>query len=202
MGLTRKMLSAFGIEAEKIDEIIAAHSETVDGLKDEIAKYKGDAEKLPAVQKELDDLKAAAEKNGKDSYKVKYEAIKEEFEAYKNEQSAKETKAAKTKAFRELLKEAGIAEKRIEAVLKVSDVDSIELDKDGNIKSADKLTADIKTEWADFIQSSETYGTKTATPPDNNGGKRYGSKDEIMAIKNTSERQRAIAENIHLFKKG
>ena len=43
MALTRKCLSALGIEAEKIDEIISAHTETVDGLKDEIAKYKGDA---------------------------------------------------------------------------------------------------------------------------------------------------------------
>ena len=70
MALTRKYLSALGIEAEKIDEIISAHTETVDGLKDEIAKYKGDAEKLPAVQKELDELKKATdEKDGKDPWK-------------------------------------------------------------------------------------------------------------------------------------
>jgi hypothetical protein len=36
MALTRKFLSALGIEAEKIDEIISSHTETVEGLKDEI----------------------------------------------------------------------------------------------------------------------------------------------------------------------
>ena len=50
-----------GIEADKIDEIISAHTDTVNALKEQRDTYKADAEKLPAVQKELDDLKAAAE---------------------------------------------------------------------------------------------------------------------------------------------
>ena len=33
-------------------------------------------------------------------------------------------------------------------------------------------------------------------------GKKYNSKDEIMAIKDPSERQQAIAENMNLFQKG
>lgn len=199
MALTRKFLTALGIEADKVDEIINAHTETVDALKAERDGYKADAEKLPGVQKELDTLKAAAEKDGKDPYKVKYEAIKEEFETYKNEQTAKETKASKSAAYRALLKEAGVSDKRLDAVLKVTDLDSIELDKDGNIKGADKLTESIKTEWADFIQSSDTRGASTATPPSNTGGKKYASKDEIMAIKDTAERQKAIAENHEMF---
>ena len=57
MALTRKFLSALGIEADKVDEIINAHAETVNALKEERDNYKADAEKLPAVQKELDELK-------------------------------------------------------------------------------------------------------------------------------------------------
>ena len=53
MALTRKFLSALGIEEEKAEQIIAAHTETVDGLKAERDKYKEDAEKLPATQNEL-----------------------------------------------------------------------------------------------------------------------------------------------------
>lgn len=199
MALTRKFLTALGIDADKVDEIINAHQETLADVKTERDQYKADAEKLPAVQKELDSLKAAAEKDGKDPYKVKYEAIKEEFETYKNEQAAKETKAAKSTAYRALLKEAGVADKRLDAVLKVSDLESIELDKDGKIKGADKLAESIKTEWADFITSSETHGANTATPPTTTGGKKYATKDEIMAIKDTNERQKAIAENHELF---
>ena len=85
MALTRKFLSALGIEADKVDENLSAHTETVEALKNERDTFKADAEKLTGVQKELDDLKATVEKDGKDPYKVKYEAIKEEYEAYKTE---------------------------------------------------------------------------------------------------------------------
>ena len=43
MALTRKMLKAMGIEDEKIDQIIEAHTETVDALKVERDQYKEDA---------------------------------------------------------------------------------------------------------------------------------------------------------------
>lgn len=200
MALTRKFLSAMGIEADKIDEIINAHQETLADVKSERDRYKEDAEKLPAVQKQLDEMKTAAEKDGKDPFKVKYEAIKEEYENYKNEQAAKETKATKSAAYRALLKEAGVADKRLDAVLKVSDIDGIELDKDGKIKDAEKLTASIKNEWADFITSTGAKGAETKKPPvGGDGGKKYSSKKEIMEIKDTAERQRAIHDNKELF---
>lgn len=199
MALTRKFLSALGIEADKIDEIINAHTETVDGLKDELAKAKEAAAKLPDVQKELNDMKAAAEKDGKDPFKVKYEAIKEDFENYKKEVTAKETKAAKTDAYRDLLKKAGVAGKRIDAVLKVSDVDGIKLDKDGKAEDENKLLEAIKTEWADFITTETVKGAQTATPPASTGRKSYKTKEEIYAIKDAGERQQAILENHDLF---
>lgn len=198
MALTRKLLATMSIEEDKVDQIIEAHSDTVNALKEQIATYKTDAEKLPAVQKELDELKAAAEKSDKDAYKVKYEALKEDFDKYKEEVQEKETHAKKENAYRELLKEVGISEKRINAVLKVSDFDSIELDGEGNVKDADKLKDGIKTEWDDFIVTTQSTGANTATPPVGNG-KVYKSKDEIMSIKDTTERQKAIAENHELF---
>lgn len=165
MALTRKFLTALGIEPEKVDEIIAAHMETVNGLKDEAAKFKGDAEKLPEVQKELDKLKEAAkESGGKNPYEVKYNAIKEEFDAYKAEQTAKETRMAKEKAYRALLKSAGVSEKRIDSVLRVTDLDGMELDGDG-FKDSDKITETIKAEWSDFIQTTQTKGADTPNPP-------------------------------------
>lgn len=179
MALTRKFLSALGIEAEKQDEIINAHTEVTDGLKDKLAKAEADAAKLPEVQAELDSLKEAAAKNdGKNPFEVKYNALKEDFENYKADQTAKETKAAKSDAYRALLKEAGVSEKRIDAVLKVSDVDGVELDKDGQIKGKDKLIDSVKTEWADFITTTTTIGAQTANPPANNGSA-LKSREEI-----------------------
>lgn len=198
MSLTRKFLSALGIEEDKVDEIIKAHTETVDALKEQRDGFKTDADKLPAVQKELNELKAAAEKGGEDAYKVKYEALKEDFEAYKREQTEKETHGKKADAYRELLKDVGISEKRINAVLKVSDVDSIEFDEDGKVKGVEELKKAIGEEWSDFIVKTETKGANTATPPAGSG-KVYKSKDEIMAIKDTKERQEAIAENHEMF---
>lgn len=200
MSLTRRALKAMGIDEEKIDEIISMHSETVDGLKADVAKYKADAEALPEVQKQLEKAQADLEAGKKDSWKVKYEAIKEEFEGYKTEQTKKESHAAKEKAYRALLQEAGVSEKRLESVLKVSDVDSVELDDKGAVKGADKLTENIKSEWADFITTTETRGANTSNPPANGGVKM--TKDEIFKIKDPVERQNAIAENIGLFNKG
>ena len=61
MALTRKSLKAMGLTDEQVDSIIEMHTETVDGLKADIAKYKGDAEKLPGVQRKLDDLEPAGD---------------------------------------------------------------------------------------------------------------------------------------------
>ena len=69
MALSRKMLRAMGIEDEKIDQIIEAHTESIDALKEQRDQYKADAEKLPALQKKLEELEAA----GDDGYKQKYE---------------------------------------------------------------------------------------------------------------------------------
>ena len=201
MALTRKFLSALGIEADKIDEIITAHTEVTDALKQDRDEYKADAEKVPALEAEIDTFKKAQEKGEKDPYKVKYEAIKEEFEAFKNDVSAKETKNKKESAYKQLLKDAGVSEKRIDAVLKVSDVDGIEFDDDGKVKDADKLTEGIKTEWADFIQTTKTEGANVANPPSSTSNKAK-TKDEIMKIKDTSERQQAWKDFIVANQKG
>ena len=109
MALTRKLLKGMGLTDEQVDTIIEAHTDTVDGLKKDINKYKDDAEKLSTVQKELDDLKTA----GDGGYKEKYENEKKAFEDFKKAQTAKETKAAKEKAYTEFLKSVGVSEKRI-----------------------------------------------------------------------------------------
>ena len=202
MSLTRKFMQGMGLTEEQVNAIIEANEETITGLKAEIEKYKTaseDSEKnLKKVQKELDGIKDEAEKNeGKNPYKVKYEAVKEEFEAYKKDISAKETKATKTDAYKNLLKECGVSEKRINAIIKVSDVNSIEFDEDGKIKDVNDLKKSIKEEWSDFIQTEGTKGAETSTPPANSGGKM--TKDEILSIKDTAQRQAAMAENHELF---
>lgn len=175
MALTRKFLAALGIEQEKIDEIIEAHTDTVNALKEERDKYKKDADTLAEVQKERDELKEAAEKNPDGIYKQQYEDLKTEYDKYKTDVEAKAVKAQKTELYRKLLKDAKVSEKRIDSILRVSDVDALELDKDGNVKDAEAVTKKIAEEWADFVVKEETQGAKTQTPPVNNGGKATGT---------------------------
>ena len=209
MALSRRMLKAMGIEDEKIDEIITAHSDTVDALKEQRDQYKADAEKLPGVQKELTDLKDAAQKNGGSAWEVKYNAMKEEkerieheFSDFKSQTKAAETKAAKEKAYRQMLKEIGVSEKRIDAVMKVTDLDNIELDEQGMIKDADTAKANAMSEWSDFIVSTSTQGANVNTPPKNSGATKltmadiYKKDDRGHYVMSTEERQKAIADNL------
>lgn len=201
MAFTRKFLSALGIESDKVDEIIEAHIGVVDGLKEERDNYKKDAEKLAEVQKELNKAneKLAKKGEGETVSKEDYDSLKKEYEDYKADIDAKNTRTEKENAFRELLKSVGVSEKRLNAIIKVSDIDGIELDKDGKIKDAEKHTETLKTEWADFIETTTTKGADTANPPAN-GGKGTGkTKEEILAIKDGAIRRQEIAKNPHLF---
>lgn len=195
MSLTRKKLKAFGLTEEQVESVIEEHIETVKALQDDVATYKAEADKLPGVQKELDDLK----KSGGDDYKKKYEDEHSAFESYKSEISAKETKAAKERAFREILKAAKVSEKRIDTVVKASAsvIDKIELDESGNAKNSDTLKADAEKEWSDFIITETHRGADVGKPPAEHGGKM--TKKEIMAIKDYKERHKAIEENPDVF---
>lgn len=203
MALSRKFMQGMGLTEEQASAIIEANEETISGLKAEIEKNQKEAEKaqkeLSKAQKELGDLKKEAEESdGKNPYKVKYDAIKEEFENYKKDIKSKETKAAKEDAYRALLKEVGVSEKRIPAVLKVSNVDSLELDENGSFKDVAELKKSIKEEWSDFIPTEGTKGADTSTPPQNNGGSTM-TKEQIRQISDPVARQKAMAENPALF---
>lgn len=188
MALTRKMLKAMGIEDEKIDQIVEAHTETVEALKNERDELKQKAGDFEKVQKELDDFKKASQSG--EEWKEKFEKLSAEVEAGKKH-------SAVTEAYKKLLKDSGVDARRIDSVLKVSDISKIKLDKDGGIEGAKELSEKIKAEWADFISKDVEIKASPATPPEQIKAKM--SKAEIMAIKDTSERQKAIAENPEAF---
>ena len=56
MALTRKFLRALGIEDDKVEEIIGAHLETVNPLKDERDNLKEQADHAAELQKQVDAL--------------------------------------------------------------------------------------------------------------------------------------------------
>ena len=209
MALSRKFLSALGIEADKIDQIIEAHTDSLEGIKAERDKYKEqidngktDAEakekELADTRKELEDLKKQVETDAKEREGKDYDKLKKEFDDYKAEQEAKATNAAKESALKELLADMKMSEKGSKQVLKWMGVADIELDENGKIKDASNLRKSIKEDWGDYIQSEGAKGADTSNPPDNNGGGTM-TKEEIMKIKDRAERQKAISENHELF---
>lgn len=201
MALTRKMLTALEIPADKQDEIINAHLETVNAVKEERDSFRADAERLTEIQRQLDEAKAKIEQTEATETvpKAEYYQLKSEYEEYRNGIEAQQTRAAKENAFRSLLKAAGVSEGRMDAIVRVSDIDGLELDENGNVIDAEQRTESIKTEWADFIPTTVVRGAQTANPPAQNHAA-IRSKSDIMNIADAAERQAAWAE--YLTQKG
>ena len=174
--LSKKFLAGLGIDEDKADLICERHKEVLNEIIAERDELKEKAEKYDDAQTQLNKYKKAeqdaADNGEKDPWKVKYDALKEEFDNYKTDIETKETKAKKTEAYKQLLKDAGVSEKRIDAVIKVSDIDSIQFDDKGNVKDSDKITEGIKAEWSDFIQTSSTEGAHTPNPPASSNGEK------------------------------
>lgn len=163
MALTRKMLKALGIEDDKIDSIIDAHSETVDALKKERDGYKESADKLEDVQKELDGLKAGGD------YKDKYEKEHKAFEEYKSGITAKETRAAKEKAVRAYLESKSITGGNLDIAMRGlgAEIDAAELDGD-KLRDTKALDDLIGGAYKSLIVSTKDQGVNTSTPPGGN----------------------------------
>lgn len=121
---------------------------------------------------------------------------------YKNEQTAKDTRASKTAAYKQLLKDNGVLEKHIDRVVRMTgaDVDRLELNDKGEVKDAKKYMDSVKAVWGDFAATTTTTGAKVENPPANAGSRM--TKDQIFAIKDAGERQAAIAANADLFTGG
>lgn len=196
MALSRKLLKGMGLTEEQIETIIEAHTDTVEGLKEELKKAKVDADKLPGVQKELDGLKT----KGDDGWKDKHDKVKKDFEDYKNAQTQKETKAAKVEAYRKLLKECNISEKYIDDILGITKLDDMEME-NGVFKDAENVSKGIREKFASFATTTTTTGANTANPPANSGSGKltkadiYKKDDKGRYVMSTAERQKAIAEN-------
>lgn len=204
MALTRKGLKAAGLTDDQVDFVMEGNAETVDGLKEERDRYKADAEKLPVVQKELDDLKG----KGDDGYKEKYESEHKAFEDYKTSVAAEKTTAAKEKALETALKKIGIADKRIATVAKMAKadglLDALELDENGAAKDAAKFETSLKDGYGEFVVTTSTQGANTPNPPAGNGGsgsitaeafKKMGYADRLKLKKESPEQYAELANN-------
>lgn len=194
--LSKKFLLGFGIDEEKADLICERHKEVLTEIITERDKYKEEAEKLPAIQTQLEELKKA--NAGEDPYQKKFEDLQKEFDDYKADIEAKNTTAKKEKALKDILKEIGVSDKVIENVIKVSDMSKIEFDDKGEVKGKEDLKKSLSSEWSGFIATKKNEGANPANPPANNGNSTM-TKEQIRAISDPVARQKAMLENPTLF---
>ena len=179
MSLTRKLLKGMGLTDEQVDTIIEAHTDTVDGLKADVSKYKSDAEKLAGVEKELNDLKAI----GDGGYKEKYEKEHKAFEDYKADVTAKESKAAKEKAVRAYFESKNITGANLDLAMRGCGEEMAALEMDGEkIKDTKSLDALVDGTYKGLVSTTQTKGANPANPPANPPAKNYTTAD----IKNMS----------------
>lgn len=195
MSLTRKMLKSMNLTEEQVESIIEEHTNVVNALKEERDSLKEDAEKLKATEKALEDAKKRLES---DDSQDRLEKLQKEFDDYKQTVTAKETKLAKEKARTQILKDAGLPSNWIDRASKSINLDDIKLNENGEVEGLEELVGKIKEEWSDVIGKVETQGANISKPP-MNSGKGTMSKEDIMKIKDTSERQKAMLENREVF---
>ena len=185
------MLKAMGIEDEKIDQIIDMHAETVDALKEEIAAAK--AKPAPKAGEKGEGKPEKPEDS--DAYKK----LKAEYDKYKADVAAKEATAAKEKAARSYFEGKKITGKNLDIAIRGAraEIDALELD-NGKIKDTAALDALVAGDYSGLVVTTETKGAQTPTPPASTG-KPARTKEDIMKIKDDSERWAAMRDNPELF---
>lgn len=191
MALTRAFLKGMNLTEEQVSAIVEANSESLAGVIEERDKYKAEAKKVAELEKKLKGFETS------DDWQKKFTDEHKAFEDYKKDVANKEKLAKVQSAYKALLKESGVDEKRIDSIIKVTDFSDIKLAEDGKLDNSEEITKKIKEDWSGFIVEKRTEGANVPTPIASSPSKR--TKEEIMAIKDGAERRKAIAENPELF---
>ena len=210
MSLTRaqitEILSKAGVPADNMDsaikEIIAGHTASVDALKEKITNLEDANKTAETTKTELEkakkDLRTAQDAlKEAQPYKEKYDKEHADFEAFKADAAGKESKAKADTALTKLLTEQGYSATGIAKIVKYGGL-TPEFDDKGNITNTDAIMQSVSSEWGEYHNSPvKTEGVQTAQPPATKAGGM--TKEEIMNIKDTTARQKAIAENPEMF---
>ena len=179
MALTRGMLKGMGLTEEQVGAIIDEHTSVTSALKEQITEFKEKAEKLPVVEKELEDLKKDVSDN---DWKGKYDKEHEQFEEYKTEISAKETASKVQDAYKKLLAECKVGDKHVGSILRVTDFKDMKLKEDGTLENAYVLKEKINTEWSGFISTEGPKGADVDNPPAGGSGNDGGGSSRAAEL--------------------
>lgn len=164
MSFSRNFLKSIGLTDDQISSVMEEHTAVTDALKKDRDAYKAEAEKVPGLQRELETHK------GGEDFKAKYESEHQAFETYKADIAKKAQLEKVQAAYRKLLLDEKISEKRLDGIIRLTDFDKIKLDKDGNLEDVATLKDNIGKEWGEFRVSTKEKDHKPDTPPDKDNG--------------------------------
>ncbi len=187
MSLSRSFLKSLGIDEDKVTSIIEAHTETVNGLQTKYAELEtrcqdletryGEArtelDRLPEVQKELDELK-------KSDFKSKYEAEQSAHNALKESVSREKARAAKEKAVRAYYEGKNIREGNLAIAMRGTDLDRLQLDESGRLADTAALDALVEGDFKPLV--SDTRRTVSS------GGSLAGRSEQHSSTSETMNR--------------
>ena len=165
MALTRKYLKAMGLEDDKIDQIIEAHTEVTTAIKADADRYKADAEKLSEVQAELDSLKAMKD----DGLQAKVDQLTAEL----TEEKAGRKKDRQEAAIRQELTAMGAQD--VDYLLyKLGDTSEL-FDEDGQLKDKDAFAEKTKADYPNQFKAEPTKSKGTPPPPAGDRGEPHAT---------------------------
>lgn len=127
----------------------------------------------------------------------RFDALQQEFDDYRAENERRDQEERLREAYRGLLARQNIDPRRLDVILRATRFDGMALDDSGRLADEERLAQAIRRDWADFIVTRRPRGAYVSLPP--YSGRPARTKDEILSIPDSAERQRAIAENHELF---
>ena len=173
-GLTRAFLKALGCNDDQISAIAERHTEVTDAIKGDVKQWKdkyeaakADADKVPDLQKQVDELK------GGEDWKAKYEQEHQAFEDHKAQISRQEEAKKVETAYRKLLADEHIKADRHDFIVAHTDLSKATLDKDGNLADAESFKKEINDSvngWGAFKVTEHKETPKVKTPPEGGTG--------------------------------
>lgn len=174
-----------GLEEKQVESIIEANAASIEGIKADRDKYKELADKVPDLQKKLEEAQAAS--GTTDEWEKRFNDEHQAFEDFKAQIEAERAEAAKAQAYRAMLVKAGIDQRRLDSIMRVTDLAKVEMDGD-SLKDEEQLTEAAKTEWADFVIRTKTEPSTPDTPPKASGGVDGADPDVARRLQERHER--------------
>ena len=176
--------------ADKAELIMADHLSVVNPLKEERDNYKEQAEQLPDLQKQVEKLTGEAEG---------FEKERKSFDDYRAKVEQDKNLSRVKTAYDRMLKDENYSDKWRERILESTNFSDLKLGEDGKLDNEESLRNAVNEKWGDVKTTVIEKGAVVEKPLTGISRK---TKEEILAIKDTDERQKAIAENLDLFRKG